>query len=219
MRIRSRTAGLLLGAGPPDRVPRRWRGTAPASPPSSWPGLPATGVPPVTRDRGCWPACGPGRPLSWHRRRPRPSSSISARELWDRAPGAAASSPLDRVAVLDRAAEAAAFAGRAGLAVALATQALGQIDAAAEPLRTGALLDRLGRYHWFARDSSAAMAAIERAVATVPADPPTRERARVLAAHGRMLMLVGCHSQAMARCEEALAVARQRARGPRRVMP
>jgi len=121
--------------------------------------------------------------------------------------------------VLDRAAEAAAFAGRAGLAVALATQALGQIDAAAEPLRTGALLDRLGRYHWFARDSSAAMAAIERAVATVPADPPTRERARVLAAHGRMLMLVGCHSQAMARCEEALAVARQRARGPRRVMP
>ena len=132
-----------------------------------------------------------------------------ALELWDQAPGAAASSPLDQVAVLDRAAEAADLAGRSELAVALGTRALGQIDAAAEPLRAGVLLERLGRYHWRALDSSAAMAAIERAVATVPAEPPTRERARVLAAHGRLLMLVGRQSQAMARCQEAIAVARQ----------
>ena len=132
-----------------------------------------------------------------------------ALELWDQVPGAAAaSSPLDRVAVLHRAAEAADFAGRSDLAVALATQALGQIDAAAEPLRAGVLLERLCYYHWFASDRSAAIAAIERAVATVPAEPPTWERARVLAAHGRELMLVGCPSQAMARCQEAIAVAR-----------
>ena len=93
--------------------------------------------------------------------------------------------------------------------LALATRALGQIDAAAEPLRAGVLLERLCYYHWLASDRSAAMAAIERAVATVPAEPPTRERARVLAAHGRELMLVGRQSQAMARCEEAIAVARQ----------
>ena len=132
-----------------------------------------------------------------------------ALELWDQVPGAAASSPLDRVAVLHRAAEAADLAGRSELAVALATRALGQIDAAAEPLRAGVLLERLGRYHWLALDRSAAMAAIERAVATVPAEPPTWERARVLAAHGRLLMLVGRQSQAMARCQEAIAVARQ----------
>jgi AAA ATPase domain len=129
-------------------------------------------------------------------------------ELWDQVPGAAASSPLDRVAVLHRAAEAADFAGRSDLAVALATQALDQIDTAAEPLRAGVLLERLCYYHWFASDRFAAMAAIEQAVATVPADPPTWERARVLAAHGRELMLVGRPSQAMARCQETIAVAR-----------
>ena len=132
-----------------------------------------------------------------------------ALELWDQAPGAAAGSPLDHVAVLHRAAEAADLAGHSDLAVALATQALDQIDAAAEPLRAGVLLERLCYYHWFASDRFAAMAAIERAVATVPADPPTWERARVLAAHGRELMLMGCPSQAMARCQEAIAVARQ----------
>ncbi|HEY3651176.1 MAG TPA: AAA family ATPase [Streptosporangiaceae bacterium] len=131
-----------------------------------------------------------------------------ALDLWEQAPGAAAGSPLDRVAVLHRAAEAADFAGRSDLAMALATRALGQIDAAAEPLRAGVLLERLCYYHWFASDRFAAMAAIERAVAMVPADPPTWERARVLAAHGRELMLVGSPSQAMARCEEAIAVAR-----------
>jgi DNA-binding CsgD family transcriptional regulator len=132
-----------------------------------------------------------------------------ALELWDQAPGATASSPLDHVTVLHRAAEAADLAGRRELAVALGTRGLGQIDAAAEPLRAGVLLERLGRYHWRALDSSAALAAIERAVATVPAEPPTRERARVLAAHGRLLMLMGRQSQAMARCQEAVAVARQ----------
>ena len=105
-----------------------------------------------------------------------------ALELWEQASGAAASSPLDQVAVLDRAAQVADYPGRCELAAALGTRALGQIDSAAEPLRAGVLLERLGRYHWHALDSSAAMAAIERAVATVPAKPPTWERAPALAA-------------------------------------
>jgi predicted ATPase len=94
-----------------------------------------------------------------------------ALELWDQAPGAAAGSPLDQVAVLHRAAEAADLAGRSELALALATRALGQVDAAVEPLQAGVLLERLCYYHWFASDRSAAMAAIEKAVATVPARP------------------------------------------------
>ena len=132
-----------------------------------------------------------------------------ALDLWDQAPGAAASSPLDRVAVLDRAAVVADMAGRRELAAALGTRALSQIDVATEPLRAGVLLERLSRYHWRALDRSAAMAAAERAAATVPADPPTWEGARVLAVHGRLLMAMGRRSQAMARCEEAVAVARQ----------
>ena len=123
-------------------------------------------------------------------------------------PDAAASSPLDHVAVLHRAAEAADLAGRSEPALALATRALGQIDAAAEPLRAGVLLERLGRYHWFASDRSAAMAAIERAVATVPAEPPSRERARVLAAHGRCSCW-WAPARRWPACEEAIAVARQ----------
>ena len=58
---------------------RGGRSGASGAPPSSWPSSPITGMPPVTRDRRCRPSCGPGRPRSWRRRLPRPSSTISAR--------------------------------------------------------------------------------------------------------------------------------------------
>src|SRR5215211_2213760 len=73
--------------------------------------------------------------------------------LWDQAPEAAAGSPLDRGAVLHRAAEAANLAGYDDRAVALGRLALDRVDTAAEPLRAGALLERLGRYHWTAADT------------------------------------------------------------------
>jgi DNA-binding CsgD family transcriptional regulator/tetratricopeptide (TPR) repeat protein len=129
--------------------------------------------------------------------------------LWDQAPEAAARSPLDRGALLYRAAEAANLAGHDDRAIALAELALERVDAAAEPLRAGTLLERLARYHWIAGDSPRAMAAVERAVATIPGEPPTPELARALAAHGQLLMLVDHHAEAQARCQEAVAVARQ----------
>jgi DNA-binding CsgD family transcriptional regulator/tetratricopeptide (TPR) repeat protein len=129
--------------------------------------------------------------------------------LWDQAPEAAARSPLDRGALLYRAAEAANLAGHDDRAIALANLALERVDAAAEPLRAGALLERLARYHWIAGDSPRAMAAIEQAVATIPGEPPTPELARALAAHGQLLMLVDHHAEAQVRCQEAVAVARQ----------
>src|SRR5215211_225759 len=76
-----------------------------------------------------------------------------ALELWDLAPEVAARSPLDRGAVLYRAAEAANLAGYNDRAVALGRLALDRVDTAAEPLRAGALLERLGRYHWTAADT------------------------------------------------------------------
>jgi len=67
-----------------------------------------------------------------------------ALELWEQAPQAAASSPLDRGALLQRAAQAANMAGEGPRAVALIAQGLAETDAAAEPLRAGILM-RPGR--------------------------------------------------------------------------
>jgi DNA-binding CsgD family transcriptional regulator/tetratricopeptide (TPR) repeat protein len=132
-----------------------------------------------------------------------------ALELWDQVPEAAARSPLDRLALLHRAAEAANLAGYDDRSVALARLALDRVDAVAEPLRAGALLERLARYHWTAGDTPQAMAAIERAVATIPPEPPSEELARALAAQGQLLMLLAHQADARARCEQAVAVARQ----------
>jgi DNA-binding CsgD family transcriptional regulator len=132
-----------------------------------------------------------------------------ALELWEQAPQAAVSSPLDRGALLQRAGQAANLAGQGARAVALIEQALAETDATAEPLRAGLLLERLARYQWVAGDTVAAMAVVEQAVAVIPAEPPSAERARALAAHGQMLMLWSRNRAAQARCEEAVAVARQ----------
>src|SRR6516162_8862575 len=132
-----------------------------------------------------------------------------ALELWEQAPEAAASSPLDRGALLQRAAQAADLAGKDLRAVALISQALTETDAADEPLRAGVLLERLARYQWGAGDTAAAVAAVERAVAVIPAEPPSAERARALAAHGQLLMLRSRNRAAQARCEEAVVAARQ----------
>jgi hypothetical protein len=94
-----------------------------------------------------------------------------ALSLWDHAPEAAASSPLDRGSLLHRAAEAANLAGYDDRAVTLGRLALDRVDAAAEPLRAGALLERLARYHWTAAHTPLAMAAVERAVAIIPTEP------------------------------------------------
>jgi len=132
-----------------------------------------------------------------------------ALELWEQAPEAAASSPLDRRALLQRAAQAADLAGAHTRAVALISQALTETDDDAEPLQAGVLLERLARYQWGAGDTAAAMAAVERAVAIIPAEPPSAERARALAAHGQLLMLRSRNRAAQARCEEAVAAARR----------
>jgi tetratricopeptide (TPR) repeat protein len=132
-----------------------------------------------------------------------------ALELWDQAPRAAERSPLDRVTLLQRAAEVANFAGRYDSAIVLARMALDQIDPAVDPLRAGALLERLGFYHRVAGDSPKAMATIQLAVATIPAEPPSRELARALATHSQLLMLLTRHAQARPLSERAVAIARE----------
>ncbi len=132
-----------------------------------------------------------------------------ALELCEEAPDAAERSPLDRVALLQRAAEAASHAGWWDRAVTLARLALDRVDADREPLRAGALVERLARYHWLAGDRTRALAAIQRAVAVIPARPPSLERARALAAYGQILMLLSRHAEALGHCEQAVAMARE----------
>jgi predicted ATPase len=88
-----------------------------------------------------------------------------ALELWGEAPEATSRSPLDRLTLLQRAADAAMLSGEIDRAVALARLALDTVDRAAEPLRAGVLLERLGRYLWMSVDAEAAMVAHEQAVA------------------------------------------------------
>ena len=128
-------------------------------------------------------------------------------ELWEQAPEVVERSPLDRGALLERAAHTAYLTGEPDSAITLAGQALTELDHTDRP-RVGAVLTRLALYHWAAADSTQAMATIEHAMATIPADPPTRERAGVLASHARLLMLFGRNTQACQRSEEAIAAAR-----------
>jgi DNA-binding CsgD family transcriptional regulator/tetratricopeptide (TPR) repeat protein len=136
-----------------------------------------------------------------------------ALELWAGAPTAVAElagadPPVDRVALLQRAAEASHLAGDQPRAVALARAALAAVDAGSEPVRAGLLSERLGRYLWVSGDS-AALGAYQRAVDLVPAEPPSAARAQVLAGQAHMLFMLSRPTAAMAAAEAALVAARQ----------
>ncbi|GIJ58896.1 ATP-binding protein [Virgisporangium aurantiacum] len=132
-----------------------------------------------------------------------------ADELWDRAPGG----PLDRPALLERAADAASLMSDTTRAAALTERALALIGDD-DPARTGALLARLAEYQWQTADLDRSAATIERAVAVTPNLPPTRQRAAVLAADASLLLLRGRPDEARQRGLEAVATAR--AAGARR---
>ena len=131
----------------------------------------------------------------------------AALERWTTVDDPAGIAGLDRIALLDRAAQASWLGGDARRSVALRREALNVIDREAEPLRTGLLLERLGRALWTSGDPGAALSVSEQAVAVMPAEPPTAERARVLSGYGQMLMLHDRWAESVAVCEEAVAIA------------
>jgi DNA-binding CsgD family transcriptional regulator/tetratricopeptide (TPR) repeat protein len=130
-----------------------------------------------------------------------------ALELWDRVPGAASTTGLDRIDVLERAARAAAITVPPR-AAALALEAIRLADGTIEPSRLGLLKERYGRYAWMAGDGVAALEACREAIGLVPAEPPTTARARVLASLGQILMITAHSEEAKSVCEEAIAAAR-----------
>jgi DNA-binding CsgD family transcriptional regulator len=130
-----------------------------------------------------------------------------ALSLWDKVPEAAAVLAIDRVTLLDKAAQCAYLAGDYERAHALTNKAIGEVDEDGDPSRAGLLHARLGRYRWFLgrRD---ALDAYERALALVP-PTPSPERARVLAAYGTALMLASRYAESKPVCEQAIEVARK----------
>jgi predicted ATPase len=112
-----------------------------------------------------------------------------ALELWERVPDPGRPAGLDRVDLLGRAAEAAAYSGGVEQAAALLEDALNRVDSAAEPVRAAMLLAALGGHHRTAGDEPAALAAHQRAEQLLAGAPPSAEHARVLARHALTLNL------------------------------
>jgi DNA-binding NarL/FixJ family response regulator len=131
-----------------------------------------------------------------------------ALELWDRIPNPGRPAGLDRVDLLARTADAAAFTGAAERAVALLEDALAQVARAVEPVRAAELLARLGDHRHVAGDEAGALAASEQAERLLAGRPPSAERAHVLATHAYALSMSLRPKEAILQGEEAIACAR-----------
>jgi DNA-binding CsgD family transcriptional regulator/tetratricopeptide (TPR) repeat protein len=131
-----------------------------------------------------------------------------ALQLWERVPGPGLA-VLDRVELLTRAANAAAFTGAVERAVELVEDALGQVNADAEPVRAAVLLARLGDHRRTAGDEVGALAAFEQAEPLLIGASPSAERAGVLATHAYVLLVSLRAEEAVPHCEEAIAVAQE----------
>jgi DNA-binding CsgD family transcriptional regulator/tetratricopeptide (TPR) repeat protein len=128
--------------------------------------------------------------------------------LWERVPEPGQPGGLDRVGLLVRAAETAAFAAALERATRLLERAIDGVDPTVAPVRAAVLLAQLGLDRELAGREADALAAFEEAERLLEGTPPSAERARVLAGHARTLASTWRSSQAVPYCEQAIAVAR-----------
>ena len=131
-----------------------------------------------------------------------------ALRLWTRTPQAAALAPLDRVTLLERAAQTAHLVDVGPRAVQLLRAALDAIDQQRDPIRAGLLQEQLGRNLWAVGDK-AALSSYEQAVRLVSAEPPSAERAWILAGYAQLLFLLHRYADSRRVAEEGLTAARQ----------
>lgn len=115
---------------------------------------------------------------------------------------------LDRVALLQRAADAAVLAGDPTAAVDLARRALAGLGTEPDPRREASIHERLRWYLWESGDHRGAEAALEEAYRRVPVDPPSAIRARVLGQLGGLRLRQGRCAESLALADEAVDVAR-----------
>ncbi|MGH2427552.1 MAG: helix-turn-helix transcriptional regulator [Candidatus Limnocylindria bacterium] len=128
--------------------------------------------------------------------------------LWLKVRDEALPPDMDRVDLLEMAAEAAAQAGHGRRAISLVQAALAETDAAAQPARAGVLHHRLNWYLNESGDWEGGVVALERAVELIPIDPPAPERARVVSDLAHSLMVRGRYTESLAVAEAALAISR-----------
>ncbi|MEO6578723.1 MAG: AAA family ATPase, partial [Candidatus Limnocylindria bacterium] len=131
-----------------------------------------------------------------------------ALELWAKVPPDQLAEGLDRVTILEEAAEAAAHSGDTHRSIDLVRAALAETDPVLDPLRAGALHHRLAWYLNEAGDWRSGVEAMERAVELIPLSPPSPQRAEVVADLAHSLMIRGRFTESMALAEAALAVSR-----------
>ncbi|HEY5012107.1 MAG TPA: AAA family ATPase [Acidimicrobiia bacterium] len=127
--------------------------------------------------------------------------------LWDRVPDAAKRVAMTRVELTRFSARMAELAGNPDRALALARDALREVDADADPVTAGLIHERIARYLWQMGAGAAGMEENERAVALVPAEPVSEARALVVAALGQQLMVASRHEEAVPWCEQAIELA------------
>jgi DNA-binding CsgD family transcriptional regulator len=132
-----------------------------------------------------------------------------ALELWDDAPEAAADSPLDRGALLRRAAETAHLSGDYARGIALIGEALAGVDADAEPLRASALLEFLGYCRIAGADNEGAAKAYAAAAHAACVEPVSLERARALTGMSLVQSMEGRYQEAIVTAEDARRAAVQ----------
>jgi DNA-binding CsgD family transcriptional regulator len=131
-----------------------------------------------------------------------------ALELWPNVPERAVPAGVDRIAILEQAAEAAAQAGDAQRSIDLVRAALDELRPVDDPMRAGILQHRLAWYLNESGDWQSGVTALERAADLIPIDPPTPERARVLADLAHSLMVRSRFGDSLALGEAALATSR-----------
>jgi predicted ATPase/DNA-binding CsgD family transcriptional regulator len=117
-------------------------------------------------------------------------------------------SAADRLALMEKASDAAYFSGEVLRSVELARAAIDGMDATIDPTTAARRYVLLGRNIWAVGGSDAAFEAYHCAAALVPTSPPSAELARILAEEARGLMLLARLRDAASRCNEALTIAR-----------
>ncbi len=130
-------------------------------------------------------------------------------DLWSRLPAAPALAGIDRVRLLQRAAEAHVLMDDHDRAIALGREALRVATAdGRDALLLGHLHDRLRWFQWDAGDHEAAAASLQEALAVIPVEPPTTIRARALAQLAGVHMDAGHFPEAAEAAQGAIEVAR-----------
>ncbi|HKF85779.1 MAG TPA: response regulator transcription factor, partial [Candidatus Limnocylindrales bacterium] len=132
-----------------------------------------------------------------------------ALEMWALVADAPRLAGLDRVTLLQRAAESHVLAGDHEGAIRLGREAVNlAVRERRDPLRVGHLHDRLRWFQWDAGDHHAAAASLHDALAVIPPDPPTTVRARALAQLAGVEMHAGRFDAAADAAVRAIDVAR-----------